>query len=382
LQQHLQLAVASRRADAELVRAVCQTPGRSLNQGGEAAVVARLRAGASFDEAFVDVPAPRRRQRSGGGGALLAPGELFCELAICEDAKDAVELLRGTGGLDDWFEQSDGLGGLDEFECEVLEQAEREARGLTLDAYLTQLSRQADQLTAIRDPENGIELATIHGAKGRQWPHVIVVSCDDRTLPHIRSLDVSAEDLARGEGIEAERRLAYVAFTRAQEHLELYHDKQRPSRFLEEAGLLRLGPPSMPRPARRTPPVPQPPKTRRVRKSVYGDPVAAARRPAQLMPNAADEQLPAATTTTRAPAARVDDPTSLRARRTQAVALVTQRRMPRRTTIGRLATDLELTADELASVLGVLDRATARTKLRRLDPAQTDTLARAIYELA
>ena len=39
--------------------------------------------------------------------------------------------------------------------------------------------------------------------------------CDEGQLPHARSLEVSPQERAAGEGIEAERRLAYVAFTRA-----------------------------------------------------------------------------------------------------------------------------------------------------------------------
>ena len=253
LTQHLQLAVAPRQADASLVAAVCQTPGRGLPQGAEAAIAAALEAGVGVRDAFADVPAPRR-----GRGALLAPGELFGELGELSDAGDAIALLRTGGGLDDWFAQEDRMGGLDEFESEVLEQAQGDARGLTLAAYLKRLERHAEQLAAVRDETHGIELATIHGSKGRQWPHVIVVACDDGTLPHARSREVDAEQQARGEGVEAERRLAYVAFTRAREHLELHHDAERPSPFLAEAGLLQADPPAR-RVARKAPPAPQPP---------------------------------------------------------------------------------------------------------------------------
>jgi superfamily I DNA/RNA helicase len=251
LEDHLRLALAPQQADEQLVRRVCQTPGRGL-RGAARAVVARLQAGGSFASAFEGVEAPKR-----GGGKLLAPGELFAQLADCGDAAAAIALLRGAGGLDDWFEDEDRMGGLDQFECEVLDQAERDAAKRAPRQYLDQLERQARKLKASRDKENGIELATIHGAKGRQWPHVIVVACEEGMLPHPRSLEVGAEEAARGEGIEAERRLAYVAFTRAQARLELRYDKARPSRFLREAGLI-AAPADTKRPARKAPPVPQP----------------------------------------------------------------------------------------------------------------------------
>ncbi len=185
----------------------------------------------------------------------MAPGELFAALSDSESAEEAIAVLRREGGLDEWFEESDDLGGLDQFECEVLERAEQDARGLTPEQFLRDLELQAEKLRAIRDKDNGIEFLTIHGAKGRQWPHVIVVGCDEGTLPHARALKVDAEQEARGEGIEAERRLAYVAFTRAEQRLDLHHDHDRPSPFLQEAGLL----PGASREARRPPPVPQPP---------------------------------------------------------------------------------------------------------------------------
>jgi ATP-dependent DNA helicase Rep len=147
------------------------------------------------------------------------------------------------------------MGGLDQFDCEVLEQAEREGSGLTPAEYLRRLEDQAAQLKACRDPEQGIELNTIHGSKGRQWPHVILVACEEGTLPHKRSLEVSPEDAGRGDGLEAERRLAYVAFTRAQQLLEIHHDTERPSRFLVEAGLIEATDEPSRKP-RRPPPVP------------------------------------------------------------------------------------------------------------------------------
>lgn len=255
LEDHLRLAAAAQHADTRLVQRVCQAPGRSL-KGAAHAVATRLQAGESFASAFRGVEAPKR-----GGGKLLAPGELFTQLAECSDAAAAVALLRGPGGLDDWFDDEDRMGGLDQFECEVLEQAERDAARLTPREYLDDLERQARKLKASRDKENGIELSTIHGAKGRQWPYVIVVACEERTLPHARSLEVGAEEAARGEGIEAERRLAYVAFTRAQERLELHYDKERPSRFLREAQLI-AGTAGQRRAARKAPPAPQPPGSR------------------------------------------------------------------------------------------------------------------------
>ena len=62
-------------------------------------------------------------------------------------------------------------------------------------------------------------------------------ACEEHQLPHHRALEVSAAERAAGEGLEAERRLAYVAFTRAQESLAITATGSAASRFLSEAGL-------------------------------------------------------------------------------------------------------------------------------------------------
>lgn len=85
--------------------------------------------------------------------------------------------------------------------------------------------------------ENAISIMTLHSAKGLEFPVVFILGMEENLLPHFRSLDSE-------EGIEEERRLAYVGFTRAQEKLYLLNAQKRmlngrmqtndPSRFLSE----------------------------------------------------------------------------------------------------------------------------------------------------
>jgi DNA helicase-2/ATP-dependent DNA helicase PcrA len=71
-----------------------------------------------------------------------------------------------------------------------------------------------------------VVLTTIHVAKGLEFVRVIVVGCSEGLLPHERSLKHDA-------GLEEERRLMYVAMTRAKNLLALsFYDI--PSRFLAE----------------------------------------------------------------------------------------------------------------------------------------------------
>jgi DNA helicase-2/ATP-dependent DNA helicase PcrA len=84
------------------------------------------------------------------------------------------------------------------------------------------------------DERDQVQLLTIHAAKGLEWPIVFVVGLEEGTLPHERSI-------LTPEGIEEERRLCYVAVTRAGELLYLSWaagrtrgQKLKPSRFLQE----------------------------------------------------------------------------------------------------------------------------------------------------
>ena len=78
---------------------------------------------------------------------------------------------------------------------------------------------------------------TIHAAKGLEFPAVFIMGLEEGVFPHLRSIGEPDE-------LEEERRLAYVAITRAQERLYLSHAWSRtlyggtqynpPSRFLDE----------------------------------------------------------------------------------------------------------------------------------------------------
>ena len=83
----------------------------------------------------------------------------------------------------------------------------------------------------LRRADADLTLATAHGTKGLEFDHVIVLQDADR-FPSRRALD-DATDPARA--LEEERRLAYVAWTRARRSLTLVYDPAAPSRFLLDA---------------------------------------------------------------------------------------------------------------------------------------------------
>ena len=111
---------------------------------------------------------------------------------------------------------------------------------LTQMALLTNVEAEADQ-AAGRDDER-IRLSTIHQAKGLEFDVVFVIMMCEGLFPSARSIE-SDED---GDALEEERRLFYVAITRARNELYLSYPLiragygnsgatlQQPSRFLEE----------------------------------------------------------------------------------------------------------------------------------------------------
>ena len=74
----------------------------------------------------------------------------------------------------------------------------------------------------------------MHGSKGREWETVVLLGFEADRIPNRRSL-VDADD--PGRALEEERRLTYVAVTRATRQLILAFDPSRPSSFLADMGL-------------------------------------------------------------------------------------------------------------------------------------------------
>jgi len=273
LEAHLRLCSEPGNARPEDVAAVFRTPNRGLPYETEAQTAELLAAGLTFTRALAALHADDRRR-----GKLDEAGRTLDALGAITDARRFIRYLRHRGGLDAHFEEHEAVfGGTEQIELEVLDQAEAEAAGLTVSGYLELLERRTDALLSVRDDEHGIELTTIHRAKGRQWPRVELFACEEGQLPHRRALDVTPEQRAAGEGAEAERRLAYVAFTRAQERLSITSSVAAPSRFLTEAGLRPQRPYEPPQPKVKPQPVPRMPKVQAAPRTVTRDLVAALR---------------------------------------------------------------------------------------------------------
>ncbi len=87
-------------------------------------------------------------------------------------------------------------------------------------------------LADLRRDDAALTLATAHSTKGLEFDHVVVTGMEAGRFPSARAVS-DAEDHARA--YEEERRLAYVAWTRARRSLTLLYDPAVPSPFLLEA---------------------------------------------------------------------------------------------------------------------------------------------------
>jgi DNA helicase-2/ATP-dependent DNA helicase PcrA len=74
------------------------------------------------------------------------------------------------------------------------------------------------------EESTGVNLSTVHGAKGLEFHTVFVIGCEEQLFPHWRSMD-NADDL------EEERRLMYVAVTRAERCLFITSANFRKGQF-------------------------------------------------------------------------------------------------------------------------------------------------------
>ena len=221
--------LADRRAAADAdIAAVLRVPNRHLPAGAQTVVADRLRQGANFAAAVAGLGPEEFRHAALNEAAMLLDDLSDPRL----DAAEVIWRLRVNGRLDEHFVAQEGMATTEQVEVETLAAAQCAANGATLGEFAATWATQDRLVSAGLAAGGGIELTTVHGAKGREWPTVYLFGADERQLPHASSAD----------DIEAERRIAYVAFTRARERLVIVYTAGQQSRFLVEAGLVAPAP--------------------------------------------------------------------------------------------------------------------------------------------
>ena len=110
------------------------------------------------------------------------------------------------------------LENLEEFKSITKTFEEREGL-ISLEDFLLEISLISD-VEEYKDEPNRISLMTVHSVKGLEFDHVFVVGMEEGIFPHINSLMDNSE-------LEEERRLCYVAITRAKDDLHLVNARRR-----------------------------------------------------------------------------------------------------------------------------------------------------------
>jgi DNA helicase II / ATP-dependent DNA helicase PcrA len=236
------LQVLDNPADAVSLLRIANRPRRGIGD----ATLARLQAyadgrGMSLFEALA------YPEEAGIGAAPLKNVSALRTLLVALQASaqdlavpDLIEAVLERSGYTEALEaertiESQGrLENLQELVGVAREHRER-AQEPSLSGFLQEISLYSDQ-DAIRGEESLVTLMTIHNAKGLEFKAVYVIGMEEGIFPHMRSIEE--------QGVEEERRLAYVGMTRARERLVLTHATARslwgrrtfnlPSRFLDE----------------------------------------------------------------------------------------------------------------------------------------------------
>lgn len=153
---------------------------------------------------------------------------------------ELVEYVFRTSGLVEHYQKLEEEGRIANMQ-ELIDDAktfEKQQMDASLDAYMQMISLYGDREETIEG--DYVRLMTVHAAKGLEFPHVIILGVQDNVFPNIRSVQEGKE------GIEEERRLMYVAATRAKDVLILtsnrgYHyasgSYSTTSRFIREMKL-------------------------------------------------------------------------------------------------------------------------------------------------
>ena len=128
------------------------------------------------------------------------------------------------------------LENLNEFKS-ITKTFEEESGIASLEDFLNEVSLVSDVNDQKNDNSPKVTLMTIHAVKGLEYKYVFVIGMEENIFPHVNSCDEDG-------GIEEERRLCYVAITRAKEKLYLVNALRRmlygktsvnmPSRFINE----------------------------------------------------------------------------------------------------------------------------------------------------
>ncbi len=174
---------------------------------------------------------------------LKSVAEMFnylTDIAETLSLEELLDELLDKSGYAKYLEQQgeEGVGRLENISelKSTMINYEENAEEPSLSGFLEEISLYTD-IDKLDENADYVVMMTMHSAKGLEFPNVFVVGMEENIFPSTRSMESEAD-------IEEERRLAYVAITRAKKQLYLTHassrmlygrtDRNRISRFVKE----------------------------------------------------------------------------------------------------------------------------------------------------
>ena len=151
---------------------------------------------------------------------------------------DLLDFILEQTGYRGWIESladsQERLANIEELRLITLRHREGPSPRESLLDFLNEVALMSDSDPFHGESEGGVKVLTVHAAKGLEWRVVFVVGMEDGVFPHALSMQTRAE-------LNEERRLFYVAITRAREQLYLLNARARGS---AKGGRARTNPPS------------------------------------------------------------------------------------------------------------------------------------------
>jgi ATP-dependent DNA helicase UvrD/PcrA len=239
--------IMNQQSDVDLLRVINKPPRKIGKQTVEHLAKMAAESECSFYDA---IPALCSSDRIGKAAkrSLRAFEELIAEFtraALTASPRDLAEEVMTASGYAQWLQKQDNaesdarLDNLHEFLGSIAEYEEEQSYAdeeATLTDYLTRVSLQSDA-DSMKDAPR-VPMMTVHAAKGLEFDVVFITGMEEGLFP------LRGQEPGQEEELEEERRLAYVAITRARHHLAITHTNTRmiygqvryntPARFLAE----------------------------------------------------------------------------------------------------------------------------------------------------
>jgi superfamily I DNA/RNA helicase len=231
------LRICANPSDEVSLRRAINSPARGIGPR----TVARLAAFAEAESRSLYWAATQATRALPAGDRALSPLRAFIDLIERTRARvlDAPTIVQGVRELLEaidlyqllqrsavspkaatrrWDSVQAFIGGLERY----VERSERP----TLSEFLSRLALTSSDDDTRDERADAVTLSTLHGAKGLEFPLVLLIGAEDGILPHDRTMNPHENDHVTGD-VSEERRLCYVGLTRAMDELVITHARQR-----------------------------------------------------------------------------------------------------------------------------------------------------------